>query len=382
MESHRRGDLTEQIVITELKRRCISVSTPIGDNERYDVVLEQPSGNLLRAQIKTGRLKDGVIRFKGVSQHTNSSGHVYQRYGDDVDCFLVYCYETEQTYLIDSAEVGTSMYLRVDSPRQDTNQINWAKKYRLDDQWPLENQERELSAVSVAVDALRETGESIFTDPTGDDSRTVLFVDSHEEIRSVGIETGWLIDGRIRFVPRQSHDHYLVYCAELERLLAVNAKDFDRSISFRPANTSRSFARSNPVEAYAFENNWPPEIDPVPPISSIEPLSRLADRLGEHGTELSIVPDRDNRTLVVSHNESEYRVRVASTWIENGSLRFDADGDAVDYYALEHPEDDTFFLVPDEAFSNSISLRVEPPKTANPQINYADRFRLDRMWPP
>ena len=97
MESHRRGDLTEQIVITELKRRCISVSTPIGDNERYDVVLEQPSGNLLRAQIKTGRLKDGVIRFKGVSQHTNSSGHVYQRYGDDVDCFLVYCYETEQT---------------------------------------------------------------------------------------------------------------------------------------------------------------------------------------------------------------------------------------------------------------------------------------------
>ncbi|MFC6615511.1 group I intron-associated PD-(D/E)XK endonuclease [Halopenitus salinus] len=382
MESHRRGDLTEQIVITELKRRCISVSTPIGDNERYDVVLEQPSGNLLRAQIKTGRLKDGVIRFKGVSQHTNSSGHVYQRYGDDVDCFLVYCYETEQTYFIDSAEVGTSMYLRVDSPRQDTNQINWAKEYRLDDQWPLENQEQELSAVSVAVDALRETDESIFTDPTGDDSRTVLFVDSHEKIRSVGIETGWLIDGRIRFVPRQSHDHYLVYCAELERLLAVNANDFDRSISFRPANTSRSFARSNSVEAYAFENNWPPEIDPVPPISSIEPLSRLADRLGEHGTEPSIVPGRNNRTLVVSHNESEYRVRVASTWIENGSLRFDADGDAVDYYALEHPEDDTFFLVPDEAFSNSISLRVEPPEIANPQINYADRFRLDRMWPP
>lgn len=59
MESHRRGDLTEQIVITELKRREISVSTPVGDNERYDVIIEQPEGDLLRAQIKTGRLKTG-----------------------------------------------------------------------------------------------------------------------------------------------------------------------------------------------------------------------------------------------------------------------------------------------------------------------------------
>jgi len=138
MESHRRGDLTEQIVITELKRQEISVSTPVGDNERYDVVIEQPGGDLLRAQVKTGRLKDGTIRFSGLSQHTNASGHTYERYGEDIDCFAVYCYDTDQTYLIPAAEVGTSMYLRVDAPDKETRQVNWAEKYRLEEQWPIE----------------------------------------------------------------------------------------------------------------------------------------------------------------------------------------------------------------------------------------------------
>lgn len=382
MESHKRGDLTEQIVIIELKRRCVSVSTPVGDNERYDVVLEQSNGELLRAQIKTGRLKDGVVRFKGISQHTNYSGHVYKQYGEDIDCFLVYCYETEQTYLIDSAEVGTSMYLRVDPPRKDTDQVNWAKKYRLDEQWPLTDDQSKQPAVSAAIDALQETGASIFTDPTGNDSRSVLFIDSNDEIHTVRIETGWLVDGRIRFTPSRSSDHYLVYCTELDRLLAVNSNDFDNSISFRLGSSSSSIGRSNPVEAYTFEKNWPPEVDPAPPISSIEPFDRLANRLEDYGSEPLTVSGQDNRTLVVSHGRTEYRLRVVSTRIKNGALRFDANGDSVDYYVLQDPEDEEFFLVPDQSFGNSISLRIDPPEVSNPQINYADRFRLERIWPP
>ena len=163
MESHRRGDLTEQIVITELKRRSISVSTPVGDNERYDLVIEQPDGELLRTQIKTGWLTDRTIRFKGVSQHTNSSGHVYEQYGSDVDCFIVYCYDTERIYLIPGEEVGTSMELRVDSPVQETTQINWAEEYLFDTQWPLDDGNVD-TAVSVAIDALQREGVSVFTD--------------------------------------------------------------------------------------------------------------------------------------------------------------------------------------------------------------------------
>lgn len=34
MDSHEKGDLTEAIIIAELKRRSIPVSLPFGDNER------------------------------------------------------------------------------------------------------------------------------------------------------------------------------------------------------------------------------------------------------------------------------------------------------------------------------------------------------------
>lgn len=83
MESHRRGELTEAIVIAELKRRGVPVSTPFGDDERYDLIVETPDSRLLRVQVKTGWLDDdGVIQVKGKSQHTNSTGHVYKTYED------------------------------------------------------------------------------------------------------------------------------------------------------------------------------------------------------------------------------------------------------------------------------------------------------------
>lgn len=54
METHRKGDLTEAVVIAELMKRSVPVSIPFGDNERYDVVAENPDGSLLKVQIKTG----------------------------------------------------------------------------------------------------------------------------------------------------------------------------------------------------------------------------------------------------------------------------------------------------------------------------------------
>jgi hypothetical protein len=54
MESHRKGELTETVVIADLIQRGIPVSRPFGDNERYDAIAESPSGRLYRLQIKTG----------------------------------------------------------------------------------------------------------------------------------------------------------------------------------------------------------------------------------------------------------------------------------------------------------------------------------------
>lgn len=136
MESHRKGDLTEAVVITELKRREIPVSVPFGDNERYDLVVETPSESFLRVQVKTGWLTDGVVQFHGKSQHTNASGNTYEQYDGDVDYFAVYCHELDQLYWMGEDEFETRATLRVEEPAVVQPAINWAADYEFDVRWP------------------------------------------------------------------------------------------------------------------------------------------------------------------------------------------------------------------------------------------------------
>lgn len=138
MDPHRKGDLTEAIAIAELKRREVPVSKPFGDNERYDLIVEAPEREYLAVQVKTGWLRDGTVKFKGVSQHTNASGNVYKEYQGEVDYFLVYCYELETLYLVDEGEFATGMSLRVEDPKQVHDSINWAEDYEFDANWPPE----------------------------------------------------------------------------------------------------------------------------------------------------------------------------------------------------------------------------------------------------
>lgn len=138
MESHQKGDLTEAVVIAELKRRVIPVSTPFGDNERYDLLAEDESGNVWKLQVKTGRYRDGKVLFKGKSQHTNSQGHTYELYDGDVDFFAVHCDEVAGLYLVPEDEVGSSMSLRIADAKQDHRAINWAADYAFDERWPPE----------------------------------------------------------------------------------------------------------------------------------------------------------------------------------------------------------------------------------------------------
>lgn len=377
MESHRRGDLTEQIVITELKRREISVSTPVGDNERYDLVLEQPDGELLRAQVKTGWLTDGTIRFKGVSQHTNSSGHVYERYGSEVDCFLVYCYDTEEVYLISGEEVGTSVQLRIDPPEQESKQINWAEEYRLAEQWPLGSDPDIDESVSVAIEALQVEGVSVFTDHKEERSRTLVAGDGADTVWTVRVETGWLVDGRIRFTASNPADVYLVYCSEIDRLYSIHPNEFDESISLRVDDVSK---RSNPAEAYRFENNWPPVVEPAGGTHTV--ASRTIEALEVDGYTASISSQCDDgQTIIAEDGDSEYRIRIEPAWSEGDLLRFTTNVSA-DFYVIEHPDEWRSYLIPDDAFGTSISLRVTPPKKEDPRINYADEFELTERWPP
>lgn len=135
MASQEKGDYTEAVVISELKRRRIPTSVPFGDNERYDLVAES-TDNLYRIQVKTGWLRDGVIEFSGQSQHTNATGNRYKPYDGDVDFFIVYCHELESMYLVAEEAFDTAMALRLAQPKQSQRTINWAEEYEFDERWP------------------------------------------------------------------------------------------------------------------------------------------------------------------------------------------------------------------------------------------------------
>lgn len=262
MEPHEKGDVTEAVVLSELIRRQISVSVPFGDNERYDLVVETPAGRHLRAQVKTGWLQDGVVTFKGQSEHTNAEGNTYKPYNDGIDCFLVYAHEIDQMFLVWEAEVGANMSIRVSEPDQRHESTNWAAEYRFDEQWPPDTtrvrtvsggrspavkpvgnmlQQREIPFVHVSAD----TYHFLACDDAGHRHR----------LRACA---GSVVDGRIRFQTLASAvvDAYCVHANG--EIYLVPDESFTKSISLRVDEPAQPDASINWAPDYRFDEQWPP----------------------------------------------------------------------------------------------------------------------------
>jgi hypothetical protein len=108
---------------------------PFGENTRYDLVIDGGDG-LRRVQCKTGRLRLGSICFNVCSSYAHHPNPKLLRrdYRGEVDCFAVYCPETEGIYLIpiDDLGVGTQGSLRLEAPRNNQRRrIRYASDYEL-----------------------------------------------------------------------------------------------------------------------------------------------------------------------------------------------------------------------------------------------------------
>jgi hypothetical protein len=126
------GLRTEAAILAELARRGYQVLVPWGVNQRYDLVLDM-DGEFLRAQCKTGRLRQGVIMYSTRSVRVNTRKTFFRDYVGEVELFLVYCPETDRIYAVpvDDAPAGHG-YLRVDPPRNgQERRIRWARDYEL-----------------------------------------------------------------------------------------------------------------------------------------------------------------------------------------------------------------------------------------------------------
>ncbi len=79
-----------------------TVLRPFGDNERYDLVIDE-EGRFVRVQCKTGKLKAGALVF-ATSSHTYKGKS--KDYRGQIEAFAVYSPELKKVYLVPVGVVG------------------------------------------------------------------------------------------------------------------------------------------------------------------------------------------------------------------------------------------------------------------------------------
>jgi len=133
-DTKRVGDISEAIVIAEFVKAGYYVSIPFGENHRYDLIVERDNV-LSRIQVKTGRLRKGVILFNRCSAHFHRNGKNRPYTRDEIDYFAVDCRDTDGVYVI-SVDDGpmTTGSLRVAPTKNGQGKhLRWASGYLLNE---------------------------------------------------------------------------------------------------------------------------------------------------------------------------------------------------------------------------------------------------------
>lgn len=109
------GERTEAIVLAELLKIGKVVLLPFGDNQRYDMVIDE-DGKFIRVQCKTARLdrgrETGSIIFNARS--ANRAG-TERHYKGQADMFAVYYPGNKKVYMVPVDDVGhTVVALRLE----------------------------------------------------------------------------------------------------------------------------------------------------------------------------------------------------------------------------------------------------------------------------
>jgi hypothetical protein len=130
MDTNQVGALSEGKVMSALISAGYTVAIPFGV-AKYDLIVERPRGNFQRIQCKTGRLRNGTVRFNAYSlRGTRTQKYGKILYQGEADFFGVYCSELDKVYLVPVQNQRSEVSLRVD-PAKTNVQVNWAKDYEI-----------------------------------------------------------------------------------------------------------------------------------------------------------------------------------------------------------------------------------------------------------
>ena len=128
-----KGNVAELAIAKEAASLGLSVSAPLTEHERYDLIIGI-AGRLLRVQCKWASCKGDVIyvRLKS-SRHSPTRGYVITTYGrGEIDAVAVYCSDLDRCYLLPVDLVAGRGVITLPLRRTRNNQraaLNWAAEY-------------------------------------------------------------------------------------------------------------------------------------------------------------------------------------------------------------------------------------------------------------
>jgi hypothetical protein len=131
-DTKRIGDISEAHALVALTEAGYFVSKPVGENARYDFIADD-GVKLWRIQVKTGRLRRGVVQFNCYSSHAHRGGPGCRPYFGQVDFIAVYCPQTRKMYLVPESDlVASKAHLRIAPTRNGQSRtVRWAAEYEL-----------------------------------------------------------------------------------------------------------------------------------------------------------------------------------------------------------------------------------------------------------
>lgn len=137
MNTKQIGEISEAFIIAELLKKGYSVSKPFGDNQKYDLIIDDGK-NLLRGQCKTATLDDTVLqcpitRTKNIWKKGERHRQPYSK--NEVDVFLFYNLKLNKVYWVPFEVVenkNASISLRLEPPKNNqTKGIFLAKEFEI-----------------------------------------------------------------------------------------------------------------------------------------------------------------------------------------------------------------------------------------------------------
>jgi hypothetical protein len=129
------GDRSTMAIMFALQACGYTIYLPFGENTRVDLIVDYGS-RLSRVQWKTGRLREGTVRFNTCSSyaHHRSATVTKRNYAGEIDEFAVYCPDLGSVYVVPIADVTTthSALLRVDAARNNqSSRVRPAAMYEI-----------------------------------------------------------------------------------------------------------------------------------------------------------------------------------------------------------------------------------------------------------